>query len=288
MNIPSGPGISQSLTAGGKAHTLQGGPKIALLGESGSGKTTAMTRLLDVGVTPFLLLLDDARRLPAVADNPHVHYHFIKTSAKQTSWDWLRRAGEALKQDSATVRAGGGIGQTAFDQLSTIADTLKNFTCDKCGENFGNAYTWGPDRALCVDSLTEVAEICVGHHIGDKPVLAQYDYGPPQRILERFYRRLCLELECTLVMSVHPTPRGDTGLYQPKLIGSALAPSFGAAFDEVIYCYKVNDKGTEKYMWDTTTKNAATKRRLMPAGDKLEVNWKQLWDNLAKSPAGSP
>lgn len=253
----------------------EGGPKVILMGETGTGKSSDLLKLLDVGVTPFVIMLDDNRRLWRDAP-PGLHWVFIPP-AIQTAMSSLDRIEAALHEDPAKAKAKGGIDQHSYKQLTKINSTLGNFKCERCGEVFGNVFKWGPERALCFDSMTELNEIFMRAHIGDKPTPSMYDYGPPQYAEKNFVRTLALGLNCTLVMTAHPAKIEGERLYLPNVIGSKYAPHFARPFDELIYCYTQTTGAKEEFLWDTTSRIARTKRRVMPEGGALKRDWSPLF-----------
>jgi hypothetical protein len=270
------------------------GPKILLQGDSGAGKTRALGPLVDwaAAQTPprdvFILFVENGletllgywadRGLPIPVN---LHWHVISTPAL----DLKALTGAAknvgtLSYESLTklIDSDRGANNPAYKILECLAD----FPDDRTGKKFSNIGTWGPDKIFGIDSLSELANAYSKMTIGNKPVMAQNEYGVAQTNLMNFLRYLTQGSRFTLVMTAHLQRQtneitGATSL-MTKAIGKAMSDDIPQLFSEVIFCYR---EGTA-WWWDTAASNVTTKTRYLPIKSKIEPDLGQIMNKWLK------
>lgn len=259
------------------------GPKILLQGDSGTGKSYAIGTAVDWGArqTPprevFILFTEPGletvlgywrdRNLP-VPENLHWHVVPGATLDLAALTDAAKKVGTLTFQSLTNLVDGDrGKNNPAFK----ILEALANFPCDRTGKKFGNIGTWGADKIFAIDSLSELANAYEKMTIGNKPVMAQNEYGVAQTNLLNFLRYVCgTASKFTLLMTAHLQKQvneltGGTTL-MTKAIGKAMSDDVPRLFSEVLFCYR---EGTNWY-WDTSATNVVTKTRYLPIQSKIK------------------
>jgi len=258
------------------------GPKILLQGDSGSGKTYAFGTIVDwaAAQTPprecFVLFTENGLetllgywRDKGAAVPANLHWHVVPTAALD------------LKALTAAAK---NVGLLTYESLSKITDAdrgqnnpafkiltaLADFPDDRTGKKFGNIGTWGADKIFGIDSLSELANCYEKMVIGNKPVMAQNEYGVAQNNLLNFLRYLTgTGTPFTLVMTAHLQKQVNeiTGgvTLMTKAIGKAISDDIPKLFSEVLFCYR---EGTG-WFWDTSAPNVVTKTRYLPIKSKI-------------------
>lgn len=259
------------------------GPKILLQGDSGSGKTYAIGTLVDwaAAQTPprecFILFTEPGLetllgywRDKGAAVPSNLHWHIVPTAALD------------LK---SLMEAAQNVGKLTYEMLTKITDpsrgtnnpaykillALADFPDDRTGKKYGNIGSWGADKIFGIDSLSELANCYEKMVVGNKPVMAQNEYGVAQNNLLNFLRYVTgTGTPFTLVMTAHLQKQVNelTGgvTLMTKAIGKAISDDIPKLFSEVLYCYR---EGLEWY-WDTSASNVVTKTRYLPIKSKIK------------------
>jgi energy-coupling factor transporter ATP-binding protein EcfA2 len=174
------------------------GPKILLVGDSGSGKTTALAALAKAGITPNILMLDDGTRVPAILNSPPgvVNYHRHRDTGLE--WSDLKAMSKSLrtktnKQIQEEDRVGAR-NSLSFDQMVDVV--IQEFIDDRTGTSLGSALEWGPEQAFCLDSVSELNDICQHTAVGAKAIQSIADWGAMMNLEERFLKKCLLALPC--------------------------------------------------------------------------------------------
>lgn len=272
-------------TAADEASLLRG-PKVLLMGDSGTGKTYSIGTLVDWaarhGKEVFVLFTDqgletlmgywkDAGR--EVPENLH-WMEVIPQPLKPTelldmaekvgtlSYDSLTKTTKTPNKDNAHVK---------------IIRALINFKDDRTGKEYGDVLTWGLDRIFVIDNLTEVAEAIVKMTIGARPTMAPPDYGVGQNNLMNFIRTYATGIY-TFVLICHLSREKNelTGGVQlmPKAIGTAISQDIPKPFSDAIMTVREG----ASWFWDTAAGNAATKTRNLAYAGKLKPDFGAIMD----------
>jgi hypothetical protein len=259
------------------------GPKILLQGDSGSGKTYAIGTLVDWAAAQspprecFILFTEPGLetllgywRDKGAAVPSNLHWHIVPTAALD------------LK---SLMEAAQNVGKLTYEMLTKITDpsrgqnnpaykillALADFPDDRTGKKYGNIGSWGADKIFGIDSLSELANCYEKMVVGNKPVMAQNEYGVAQNNLLNFLRYVTgTGTPFTLVMTAHLQKQVNelTGgvTLMTKAIGKAISDDIPKLFSEVLYCYR---EGLEWY-WDTSASNVVTKTRYLPIKSKIK------------------
>jgi len=267
------------------------GPKILLQGDSGAGKTRAFGPLVDWAARQsppyevFILFTEPGletvlgywrdRGLPVPKN---LHWHVVPTATLnlKSLTDAAHKVGLLTYLSLTTiVDPDRGTNNPAYKILTALAD----FPDDRTKKKFGNIGLWGADKIFGIDSLSELANAYEKMTVGNKPVMAQNEYGVAQNNLLNFLRFITgTGSKFTLVMTAHLQKQvneltGSTTL-MTKAIGKAISDDIPKLFSEVIYCYR---EGLE-WFWDTSAPNVVTKTRYLPIKSKITPDLGMIMD----------
>lgn len=269
------------------------GPKILLQGDSGTGKTFAIGTIVDwaarqspprqvrvLFTEPGLETLLGYWRDPPVDPTTGRPTRPARPVPDNLAWHVTKGGVIGL---AGLMDAAKKVGTLSYQSLTTIVDAdrgtnnpafrileaLANFPDDRTGKKLGNFGEWGPEVIFAADSLSEFGNAYSKMVIGNKPMMAQNEYGVAQNNLMNFLRLLTHGLRCTVVMTAHLQKQtneltGATTL-MTKAIGKAMSDDIPQLFSEVLYCYR---EGGAWY-WDTSASNVVTKTRYLPIKAKI-------------------
>lgn len=266
------------------------GPKILLEGPSGSGKTFALGTLVDWAARQspprevFVIFTENGLetllgywrdRGQAVPAN--LHWHVVRTPAIPLA-ALLEGAKKVGMLSYEALTKGVDPDRSTNNPWEKFLKVLTDFPDDRTKQKFGNIGTWGNDRILVNDSLSETANACLRMVIGNKPTTSQPDYGVAQNNLLNWLRYMTQAFEGTFVITAHVQRQTNeiTGVTQlmTKAIGKALADDIPTLFSETIFTVR---EGTQWY-WDTAAANVDTKTRYLPIASKIKPDFAQIMD----------
>lgn len=248
------------------------GLNILIMGPSGSGKTYSIHELVTMGFEVFCLMTesglesllgywtDKGQEVP-----PNLHWHTVRAKAVgfkemvSASKDVLDLTYEMLIKKPDTNKR-------LFTGFTEVLESLANFKDDRTGELFGAADDWGPDRWLCIDSLTGISNMAMQNMIGGKVVRDQKDWQVAQGLVENLLRMCTDGCRCNFLIIGHIEREVDPVLGGAKImastLGKALAPKLPIMFSELLFAESVGDK----WEWVTNNPQADTKSRYLPKG----------------------
>lgn len=253
-----------------------------LVGATGTGKTYSLRTLIDAGITPFVLFTEPGMTTLGDLKCDKLHWHYIPPATP--TWDMMIDSATKINSMSLEGLAKlGGINKSGYGQFRDVLSTLANFKCDRCGEVFGDVTTWGPDRAVIIDSLSGLNIMAMDLVVGSKPVKSMSDWGIAMDNLERLVNKLCADTRCHFVLTAHLERETDevTGGVQlmASTLGKKLAPRLPRFFDDVVMCKR---EGTQ-FSWSTAAVNADLKSRNLPIADKLEPTFRSIADGWVRA-----
>lgn len=278
MSVPA-----QAVAA--SAGKVKPGPKILLMGDSGTGKTYALQTLIDCGITPFMIAteqnaIQEMSKFPA----GKFHYKFIPPGpgtevdfssaldmldkVNKLSYDLLTKVSDPFKQ--------------AHNKLVEVVSACNNFVSDVDGKSYGNAAKWGTDRCLILDSLSGLSDMAFALVVGNKPVRAMPDYQVAQQSL-RMLLNIAVSIQAPFVLIAHLSREKDeiTGgtTVTASTVGQKLGPDLPRMFSDVIRAKREGNK----FSWDTADAQAIVVGRHLPIAQNLAPSFFPLIENWKKA-----
>ena len=255
------------------------GPKVILIGDSGTGKTHAIRTLLDAGITPFIIFTEPGMEVLGDALDK-CKWRYIPT--KTSSWTGLNSVLSSINRlDFDGLTKLRDANKSKYTGLLDVVAQCNNFI-DQDGVEHGDVMEFGADRALVIDSFTAMGDMARQLQVGGKPLMSPGEYQVAQNSLKFIYEKLVKECHCSVVMLAHIAREQDelTGgtTLMIKTIGKALAPEVPIYWSDVIQTIRQGDK----FSWSTAGTNITVKARNLPikAGQEpsfapLFAMWKQ-------------
>ena len=251
-------------------------PSVMLIGAPGVGKTYSLSTLVEAGLKCAFIFTDpggeeslidalETRKLPL--DN--VHWRYVAPTAMP--WSTLEQMAQkitALGYDDLT-KIKSGVDKRNFTQFATLLNTLANFKCERCGEEFGPVDEFGPDWVVAIDSLSGINTMAMDMMIGAKPAAHQGEWGVAMNAEEKLIYKLTSDLDCFFVLTAHVERETDETIGRQQLMASALgrrlAPKLPRTFSDVVLAQKEG----EKFTWSTAALNVDLKTRSLPVAAEL-------------------
>lgn len=255
-------------------HSIPGTTTM-LVGPTGTGKTYSIRTLIEAGITPFVLFTEPGMRTLSDIPCEHLHYKYIPPASP--SWDDLLENAKKINTMSfKALTQMGDMGKQKYGQFLQVLTSMNDFTCDRCGQHFGDVAQWSTDRAICIDSLSGLNIMAMDMVVGAKPVKAMGDWGVAMDNLERFLMAMTTNLRAHFVLTAHLEREQDevTGAIHlmASTLGKKLAPRLPRFFDDVVLCQ--NKEG--KFSWATEAINVDLKYRNLPPGKELPPSFVPL------------
>ncbi|CAM5998780.1 unnamed protein product [Sphagnum balticum] len=254
------------------------------MGPTGTGKTHALATIAETGAEVLVLFIENGletfvgywtdRGEPIP---PNVHWHILsrpidsfKTMAA-TAISINTMAQEALHKMQDVNRA-------KHNQYVNLLNAFSDFKDHRTGQSFGAVDSWGPDRVLCIDSLSGINPIVMSLVVGGKPVKSQADWGIAMDQIEKLIRQLTDGCKCHIIMTAHVEREIDQVFGGVKIsvstLGSKLAPKLPPMFSDVV----LSSRDGNKFSWTTAAPNADLKARNLPIADGIQPTFKQIFD----------
>lgn len=239
------------------------GSNTCLLGGSGTGKTHSLRTLVDAGITPFIIFTEPGMRTVADVPCPSLHWQYVKPATVSFE-DLIKNAEKIGNMSFKSLTGLSDMDKRKYQQFMKVLGAAHNFTCDRCGEQFGDVATWNTDRAICLDSLSGLSRMAMDLVVGAKPVKNQADWGVAMDNLERVLNKFTDDTRCHYVLISHLAREKDeiTGsvINMPSTLGQKLPPKVIPNFDDAVMC---KQKGGA-FTWNTMDANTELKGRNLP------------------------
>ena len=154
------------------------GPRIILMGDAGTGKTHSLKTLIDAGITPFVLFMEQGREslMGQVKPGEKWHYKYVKpvVSSFAEFADMAKKVRDMSYENLTKVQDIHRSKQTGFYDM---VNACEKFTCDCCNKSWGNVSAWKTDRALVFDGLSGMSDAAMLMTVGVKPTRGQHEWG---------------------------------------------------------------------------------------------------------------
>lgn len=240
------------------------GPKILLVGGSGTGKTHSIRTLIDSGLKVAAVFTEPG--MEVLADIPcekGFHFHYIAPGTSK--WSVLLDTAKKINTMSYDMLSKQrDLNKSSFDQYWQFMSAMANFTCQRCGKTFGPTDELGPDWAVVNDSLSGISQMAMQLVVGATPVRAKPDYGVAMSNLESYIIKFTTGIPSLAVMIAHLEQEGDELTGGTKLmaatIGQKLSPKIPRNFSEVVLA----ERNGAKFTWNTESIRADLKVRTLP------------------------
>lgn len=256
------------------------GPKVLLMGASGTGKTHSIRTLIGTGITPFIIFTEPGMEVLADEPCPKLHWRYIPPVV--SSWDVLINNAKLVNTLSfQAITSMVDVDRQKYTQYMDVMNVCNNFICDRCGEEFGDVAKWGTDRALVIDSLTGLSNMVMNLTVGSKPIKSQGEWQIAQNTLKRFLDTLTTAAHCTLIVTGHLEREFDeiTGGVHLMISspGKKLSPTIPIFFSDVIQTLQQSGKftwSTDGYNIDVKGRNVPIKKDLLCSFEPLIASWR--------------
>lgn len=278
-------------------------PAVLLEGAPGAGKTDSLATLIEAGLELFVImtepdgaasLLDSCSRRKVDINRLHYQSVLPATLGWSAMTDMVRTIGTQGFEAIQNIKSGVGKEETRKPAMAFL-DALKNFRCDRTGQQFGDVSSWGPDRAFAVDSLSGLSLMAMSLTIGYKPAAHQGEWGVAMSFLEQLILKLTSDRNCFFILTAHVEKEANeiTGVQQimASTLGRKLAPKIPRFFSEVVYAKRTISQGAAAFTWSTIDANADLKNRSLPIATAMEPNFKPIveaYRNRLKAASAAP
>lgn len=264
------------------------GPKILLMGPSGTGKTYSLGTLVDWAEknkrevfvlftergeeTLFGYWRDKGKEIPAC-----LHWRSHETKPLGLT-DLMSAADLVGKVSYEAITKMVDPNRAKNNAFYGILAACANFEDDRTGAKFGAIDSWDDTKIFVIDSLTETANAAMKMVIGNKPTASMPDYGIAQNNLMNFMRLLTQGTKCAFVMTAHIDRLTDeitqATRVTVKSIGKALSSDIPPLFSEVI----LTSREAATFTWDTAAYGTDNKTRYLGYRSKINPDFAQIFD----------
>lgn len=251
------------------------GVKELLLGPTGTGKTTAIKTLIDCGITPMCIFTEPSFEVLGGIPPAKLHWKYIPpvTDSLDTILDKATKvANMTFKAMTEVYDANRG----RDNKFIELVQSLNNYKCDRTGEIFGPAKSWGTNRALIIDSLSGLGLMVMHMVVGSKPAKDMKDWALAQDQLEGLVNWACTSLRCHFVLTAHAEREVDEvaggSNIMASTLGRKLAPKLPRYFSDVILA----QRQATKFLWSTAAPGADLKARNLPVAEGLIPSFVQV------------
>lgn len=257
------------------------GPKVLLVGGTGSGKTHALRTILESGQKLFTVftepgmevMLDDRFKVYTCAEG--MHWCYLPPAT--VSWAQLEKNAKLVNTMSLkSLSEMSDINKAAYSEFYKLVGVMNNLVCDRCKQNFGPSDKLGEDWCVANDSLSGISTMAMNLVVGGKPVAAKPDWGIAMKMVETYITKFTGDIQCMAVMIAHLERETDetTGaiLNMPSTLGQKLSPKIGRNFSDILHA----KRDLDRYAWSTATVNTDLKSRHFTLGENHPPSFKPI------------
>lgn len=258
-------------------------PHTLLMGAPGSGKTDVQLTLVEAGLELFVLiteptgvdsLLDSAERRKLPIDR--LHWCVVPPASADMGAlrDMASLVASMSYKDLSELKQ--GIGKTKMVQMAKLLNTIDNFVDDRTGKSFGSVFSWAPDRAFTIDSLSGLNTIAMQHTVGFKPSPHQGEWGIMMSLEENILLKIHSDVQCFFCLTAHldkePDELTGTTRIMASALGRKLAPKIPRHFSEVVLA----TRSLTGFKWATISNDADLKNRALPTSKDINPSFVPL------------
>lgn len=251
------------------------GIKVLLMGGTGTGKTTAIKTFIEAGITPMCVFTENSFDVLGDVPKDKLHWTYINPTATSIKnlLDAAKRVG-TLNADQ--IQKTHDMTRDGMNKYYPILNAIANFKCDRTGESFGDATTWGTDKVFVMDSLSGLTIAATKLAVGEKYAMTQPEFQIAMKTIENLIIQICTGFQCHAVLTAHTEREldevnGGVKIY-PSTLGRKLAPVLGRYFTDVILAKRQGPK----FLWDTADTQADLKARNAPISGELPASFVPL------------
>ena len=279
--------MNEAVTQTPPAKQALSGPKILLMGPSGTGKTYSLGTLVDWaakhnkevfalftenGLETLLGYWRDAGK--EVPECLHWHQELTRSLGLQAMIDGANKVGTSSYEMLTKMVDGNRGGEN--NAFWKILKSCSDFTDDRTGKHFGSIEMFGTDKIFITDSLSELSTAAMKMQVGVKPMAAPQDYGVAQQYIISWLRLVTQSIGATFVLTAHVDRILDTVTQQTKTMvksaGKALADEIPPLFSDVIYTVREG----AAFSWSTATFGVDSKTRSLGYREKITPDFANL------------
>lgn len=263
-------------------------PGVLQIGPAGSGKTSAIATQLLAGLEVFVIitepdgassLIDAAERLKAPIDR----LHWTTCLPASAGWKGLEdMVGKISSMDQKGLADVKDMGKADFrDAAMRFLGMLKDFYCQRTGQNYGSFTQWDDTRSLNIDSLTGWSHIGWGTTVGYKPTANPGEWGIAQNFIANLLLKIQNDRQCFFSLTAHPEKEMDEMIGVKKImvstIGAKLAPKVPTFFSEVVQSKRFTDTtGRVQFLWSNSEIGMDLKNRSLPISSTLSPDFRPI------------
>jgi AAA domain len=260
-------------------------PSVICMGAPGSGKTYAIASLIKAGLEVFVISTepDGVSSLIDACESTEADIsklHWATCMPSPAGWgaleDMVTTIGTMGFEQIQNIKTGVGKSYTR-EPAAKFLRTLKNFTCERTGETFGDISKFGDDRAVVLDSLSGFSMIAWMLALGYKPAAHQGEWGVSMNFVEQLLLKLTSDRKCFFVMTAHIEKEINemTGVSQIMVstLGRKLPPKVPKYFSEVVLSTRTMAGDKPTFLWATIDAKADLKNRALPVSAALKQDY---------------
>lgn len=264
------------------------------IADSGAGKTHVLRTLLACGIQPLVLATEPGMRALAPCDSPAcqicvqtrkftdpIPYAYVSPAPGDI--DVLIKQAETInKNDLKFLCSQNDPNRKDFDQFVKVLQQIKNFT-DSNGKSWGPVHKWNTDRALVIDTWTQLGPMAMNLFCGRRPAYDKADYQIAQRALENFNQLITCSLQCHVIVNAHPEREFNEATSTAQLtistVGAKLSPKLPPLYDDVF----LSKRDGDKFVWTTAELNVVSKGRNLPIRRDIVPGYGQIVESWKRA-----
>jgi hypothetical protein len=155
-----------------------------------------------------------------------------------------------------------------------VVSLLRNFKCERTGEDFGPIDDFDDSWAFVMDSVSGLNTMSLDMMVGTKPAAHEGEWGIAMNMEEKLITTIIGDCRCFICITAHPDKQVSelTGMREvlPQFLGRKLAPRTPRIFSDVIMTKKDT---LGNFHWSTLEADTVLKHRNVAMSDKLDPSF---------------